>query len=213
MRDDVESGDDEGDGGGTPRPGLLVVISAPSGAGKSTIVKGLLEGDENLRLSVSMTTRPPRAGETDGVDYRFVDDATFDRVVKDEGFAEWAEVHDHKYGTPADFIEAETEAGHDVLLDIDVQGARAIREGYPDAVLVFIAPPSVEELERRLRSRGTEDAEEIESRLATGVRELDAWPDYDYLVVNDDVGTAVDTIFAIITAELHRTARLDSAKE
>jgi guanylate kinase len=207
---DDAGGEENGEG---VRRGLLVVISAPSGAGKSTIVKGLLEGDENLRLSVSMTTRPARAGEVDGVDYRFVDDATFDKVVADEGLAEWANVHDHRYGTPVDFLEAETEAGRDVLLDIDVQGARAIREAYPYAVLIFIAPPSVEELERRLRSRGTEDEESITRRLATGVQELDAWPEYDYLVVNDDVGTAVDTIFAIITAELHRTARLDSAKE
>ncbi len=188
---------------------LVMVVSAPSGAGKSTICRRLVERNENLVFSVSTTTRPPRADETDGVDYRFVSEESFDRMLKEEAFLEWAEVHGHRYGTSREAVRQELDANHDVMLDIDVQGGRQVKELFPEAVMVFLAPPSLDELERRLRSRGTESKEEIERRLTNARREIEQMKEYDYLVINDDLERAVRDIESIRRAEKLRMTRVD----
>ena len=170
--------------------------------GKGTVVRAVrsrVPGD--LVLSVSATTRPPRAGEVDGTDYFFVDGAGFDRMVDDGEMLEWAEVfHGHRYGTPAGPVELHRDAGRDVLLEIDVEGARWVRERAPDAVLILIEPPSREELERRLRSRGTESDASIEERLAKAAWELEQRDRFDHAIVNDDVERASSLVAAIIEA-------------
>jgi len=178
------------------------VIAGPSGVGKGTVVRAVrsrVPGD--LVLSVSATTRPPRAGEVDGVDYFFVDAAGFDRMVADGEMLEWAEVfHGHRYGTPAGPVELHRDAGRDVLLEIDVEGARWVRERAPDAVLILLEPPSRGELERRLRSRGTESDASIEERLAKAAWELEQRDLFDHAIVNDDVERASSQVAAIIEA-------------
>jgi guanylate kinase len=176
------------------------VISGPSGVGKGTVVRALLEAQSDLRFAVSYTTREPRPGEVDGVHYRFVDEDTFDAIADAGGFLEWAEMFGHRSGTPAADVEAARGAGDDVLLEVDVQGARSVRERVPDAVLIFLQPPSEEELERRLRARGTEQGEELELRLTEARREMGAAPEFDHVVVNDTVERAVQEVLAIITA-------------
>jgi guanylate kinase len=179
----------------------LFVIAGPSGVGKGSIVAELLARDpERLSLSVSATTRSPRPREVDGVHYRFVDDAEFDRMIAAGELLEWAEIVGHRSGTPRRPVEELREAGRDVILEIDVQGARQVRELVDDAVLIFVAPPSLEELERRLRSRGTESEERIALRLATAARELEQRPSFDHVVVNDDLVTAASEVAAIIEA-------------
>ena len=178
------------------------MIAGPSGVGKGTVVRAVrsrVPGD--LVLSVSATTRPPRAGEVDGVDYFFVDAAGFDRMVADGEMLEWAEVfHGHRYGTPAGPVELHRDAGRDVLLEIDVEGARWVRERAPDAVLILLEPPSRGELERRLRSRGTESDASIEERLAKAAWELEQRDLFDHAIVNDDVERASSQVAAIIEA-------------
>jgi guanylate kinase len=178
------------------------VIAGPSGVGKGTVVRRVLARiPERLTLSISATTRPPRSVETDGVDYLFVDDAGFDRLVADDEFLEWAEVfHGHRYGTPAGPVEAHLEAGADVLLEIDVEGARQVRERAPHAVMILLEPPSLDELERRLRSRGTETDESIAERLAKAGWELSQRRLFDHEVVNDDLERASSQVAAIIEA-------------
>lgn len=177
------------------------MIAGPSGVGKGSIVAELLARDpERLSLSVSATTRSPRPREVDGVHYRFVDDAEFDRMIAAGELLEWAEIVGHRSGTPRRPVEELREAGRDVILEIDVQGARQVRELVDDAVLIFVAPPSLEELERRLRSRGTESEERIALRLATAARELEQRPSFDHVVVNDDLVTAASEVAAIIEA-------------
>jgi guanylate kinase len=176
------------------------VISGPSGVGKGTVVRALLEASPGLRFAVSYTTREPRPGETDGVHYRFVDEGTFDAIADAGGFLEWVEIFGHRSGTPAADVEAARSEGRDVLLEVDVQGARSVRERVPEAVLIFLRPPSEEELERRLRERGTEVGPDLDLRLAEARREMAAAPEFDHVVVNDRVEEAAKEVLAIIEA-------------
>ena len=184
-----------------------MILTAPSGTGKTTVSKMVLDGDPELTFSVSHTTRPIRVGEQDGVNYHFVDDATFDAMIEDQAFAEWAHVHKRRYGTSLSEVDRIRQAGHDVLLDIDPQGGVQLMEIYPEAVTIFMVPPSMSELERRLRGRGTEDEDQISTRLGVAHKEIGFATRYDYLVVNDEVEQAVSSIAAIIEAERNRTAR------
>ena len=183
------------------RPGLLVVVSSPSGTGKTTLCRKLLAEYPSLRFSVSCTTRKPRPGEKNGVDYDFIDDAGFDRMVADGGFAEWAHVHGNRYGTTVAAVRDALSDGHDVLFDIDYQGGRQIKATfYTEAVLVFLLPPSLEELARRLRSRNTEAPDAIERRLRKAHDELKQYGLYDYLIVNDELARAYDQLRAVYLA-------------
>lgn len=194
-----------GDGGnGTAGPGcrgLLVVLSAPSGAGKDALLYHVLRAQPSLRKCVTVTTRPQRKGEVNGVDYHFVSREEFERLRDTDGLIEWAEVFGSYYGTPRQWLLDELAAGHQVVLKIDVQGGQAIKRMFPDAVLIFVAPPSREEQERRLRERRTEDEEDLRRRLSEAAREMAALPRYDYLVVNDDLAKAADQVRCIIVAE------------
>ncbi len=195
-----------------PSPGtydtpLLIVLTAPSGTGKSTVARHLFALQPRLRFSVSHTTRRPRPGEEDGVHYHFVDDATFDRMVAAGAFAEWAHVHKERYGTSRAEIDRLTAAGFDVLLDVDVQGARELMESYPAAVSIFLLPPSLEELERRLVGRGTESPEQLATRLTTARAELREATRFRYLVVNDQVERAATDFLSITRAERCRRDR------
>jgi guanylate kinase len=182
--------------------GNLFVISAPSGAGKSTILKKLLTTVANLAFSVSHTTRAPRTGECDGREYHFVDRATFEGMRDEQAFLEWAEVHGNLYGTSRAAIEAQQAQGLDVFLDIDVQGAKQLRDcGHPGAIFLFIAPPSWAELERRLRGRGTDPEETVQLRLHNAREEMAEAESYDYLLINDRLDEAVDTLRAVVIAE------------
>ena len=193
---------------GSGRRGIIFVISAPSGAGKTTLSRRAAVAFADLFLSVSYTTRPPRAGEADGRDYHFVDEERFRALREGGALAEWAEVHGFTYGTPRAPLEDALGAGTDVLLDIDVQGARRIKSVFPEAVSVFILPPSWEELERRLRRRRSDDAAAIARRLKRAREEAEELPLYDYLIRNDDLETAVGVLTAIITAERARVCRI-----
>jgi guanylate kinase len=180
------------------RRGTLLVLSAPSGAGKTTLVKALLARDPGLRFSISYTTRPPRPGETDGRDYCFVDRVRFQQMVAAGEFLEHAEVFGNCYGTSKAQVEALINAGHDVLLEIDWQGARQIRTNAPDCRTVFIMPPSVPELERRLRSRATDSEEVIRRRLGQALDDMSHWAEFDFVVVNEVLEDAVDGLVAIL---------------
>lgn len=174
------------------------MVSGPSGVGKGTLVARLRERRPGLGLTVSATTRPPRAGETDGVSYHFLDDAEFARRVENGEFLEWARVHDHRYGTLRSEAERLMARGVSVVLEIDVQGGLNVRTVYPEVVLVFIEPPSMGELERRLRGRGTEDESSIELRLANASHEMDLASLYDVRIVNDDLERATEELAATI---------------
>lgn len=176
------------------------MIAGPSGVGKGSIVRELLDQDPQLVRSVSATTRPPRPAEVDGQDYHFVTLAAFQRLIADEAMLESAEVFDNRYGTPAEPVAASRSMGRDTILEIDVQGAKQIRDRVPDAVLIFIEPPSLDELARRLRGRGTESPERIARRLRTAGWELDQRADFDHVVVNDDLLRASSQVAAIIDA-------------
>lgn len=176
------------------------MIAGPSGVGKGTIVRRLVQRLPRLRVSVSATTRPPRPAERDGVDYRFVSETDFSRLIEDGELLEWAEVFGHRYGTPAAPVREALARGEDVVLEIDVQGAFQVREREPSAVLILIEPPSMDELERRLRERGTEDEARLAERLATAARELAQRAAFDHVIVNDDLEQAVDELVAIIQA-------------
>ncbi len=182
--------------------GNLFIISAPSGAGKSSILKKLLAVVDNLAFSVSHTTRAPRPGESNGREYHFVDRTTFEKMRGNQAFLEWAEVHGNLYGTSRAAIEAQQAQGIDVFLDIDVQGARQLREQQlQDSVFLFIAPPSWAELEKRLRGRGTDPEETVQLRLRNARREMEDAGRYDYLVINDQLDEAVDVLRAVVIAE------------
>jgi guanylate kinase len=181
------------------RRGTLIVIAGPSGVGKGTVVQGLLARDaDGLALSVSATTRAPRAGEVDGVDYSFVSDERFDAMIEAGELLEWAEIVGHRSGTPRHFVDEQRRAGRDVVLEIDVKGAEQVRDQVPDALLIFLLPPSFDELERRLRGRGTEDEQRIEERLRTARWELQQESWFDHRVVNDDLDRATEEVAAII---------------
>lgn len=188
------------------RSGIIFVISAPSGAGKTSLCKELIDFFPALRHSVSYTTRPARPGEREGVDYRFVTEEVFRGMVDAGAFAEWAEVHGNCYGTAAASLEEARLAGRDILLDIDCQGAGQLRRNLEHAVYIFILPPDLAELRRRLEGRNTDSSEVIERRIANAEGEILEAGSYDYLVVNDDFDQALTELKSIITAEACRTA-------
>ena len=179
----------------TPR---LYVVSAPSGGGKTSLVNALLEADDMVRLSVSHTTRPPRPGEKDGVHYHFVSEDEFLEVIENRAFLEHAEVFGHRYGTGKEAVERQLAAGYDVLLDIDWQGARQIRENFPSCRTVFIVPPSLEELRRRLTGRGQDSDETIERRMRQARAEISHWDEFDFVIVNDHFDDALEDLESII---------------
>ena len=190
------------------RRGALFVVSAPSGAGKTTLCREARRLLPDLAYSVSYTTRAPRPGEIEGTDFHFVTEAVFQDLRARGEFAEWATVHGNLYGTRARILEAAWREGRDILLDIDTQGAAQLRRRYPEAVLVFIVAPSMAELEQRLRERRSDAAGEITRRLDRAREEIRMWRQYDYLIVNRDVKDAVEQLTAIIMAERSRTFRL-----
>lgn len=181
--------------------GLLFVVSGPSGAGKTTLLRRLLEEDSQVRFSVSMTTRPPRPGEREGVDYFFVNEEEFQRALEAGQLLEWAEVHGHRYGTPVQPVEEQRRQGYDVVLDIDVQGAKQVKERRPEAIGIFVYPPSWEVLEARLGRRGTEASTDLARRLEDARWELQQYRLFDYLLLNDDLETAYQHLRAIFLAE------------
>ncbi len=188
--------------------GLLLVVSSPSGAGKTTLCNRLRSEFPRLSFSVSTTTRPPRAGETQGVEYNFVDAPTFQEMIARDEFAEYAMVHGNMYGTSAALVRAALEEGRDLLFDIDYQGGRQLRQKFPqDVVLVFILPPSIRDLAERLRRRATDAEEVIERRLRVAREELRHYHEYDYLVMNDDLDGAYDALRAVYLAQLHSRER------
>ena len=189
------------------RPGIVFIVSAPSGAGKTTLTREVLSIYPEMRLSVSCTTRTPREGETPGKDYDFVSEAVFRRMLAAGDFAEWAEVHGKLYGTPRRMLERRLRGGGDVLLDIDVQGARQIRRHYTSAVSIFVLPPSLDELRRRLARRGTDARKTIEQRWNNARHEIQEIQGYDYFIVNRDVGDAVKHLAAVIAAERLKVCR------
>ncbi|MFI5352696.1 MAG: guanylate kinase [Candidatus Binatales bacterium] len=191
------------------RRGIIFILSAPSGAGKTTISRRALKEIGGLTASVSVTTRAPREGEVDGVDYRFVNDREFDRLLEAGEMAEWALVFDSRYGTPRQPLERAVAGGEDILLDIDIQGASQLRAAYPnDSVTIFVLPPGFRELEERLRGRGTEAEPAIAHRLRRAREEARAYPEYDYLIVNADIGESISRLAAVVGAERLRVARL-----
>lgn len=181
--------------------GNLFVVSAPSGAGKSSLVKALLELDAQLSLSISHTTRPPRGQEITGREYHFVDDNTFTQMVEQGDFLEWAQVHNHRYGTSRQAISERMEAGRDVILELDYQGALQVRQLFPSAVLVFILPPSWEELRSRLERRGEDSAEVIETRLKNAATEMAHAQHFDFVIINELFDKALFDIKAVVQAQ------------
>ena len=190
------------------RPALPVVLSAPSGAGKTTLARMLVDRNDDVVFSISATTRPSRPKETDGVDYHFVDDDTFDRMIEHNKLAEWAVVHGRRYGTPRQEITDAIQQGRTVVLDIDVQGARQVKKMFPGALMIFVLPPSAQELAERLTGRASEEDLERRRRLSNARKELEAVTEFDYVVVNDELEEAYDEIASIVRSEWARSARL-----
>ncbi len=188
--------------------GNIYIFSGPSGAGKSSVIKGLMAGVKGLGYSISHTSRPPRHSETNGVDYHFVSEAEFRRMIDEGAFVEWATVYDHLYGTSFEGLRSQTEKGMDVILDIDSQGAKNIRSFFRDSILIFILPPSLEALEQRLRARATDSADVIEGRYKKAVSDLKNCEWYDYLIINDDLEKAISDAGAIILADRNRNSRM-----
>lgn len=192
------------------RRGLLLVLSSPSGAGKTTIARRLIESDPGISMSVSVTTRKPRPGEVEGRDYTFIDEPTFKRMVESDELLEWARVFDNYYGTPRAPVEAAIEQGSDVLFDIDWQGAQQLSEKMKhDVVRVFILPPSVASLEQRLRARAQDTDEIVRRRMDAAAAEISHWPEYDYVIVNSDLSASMQGLAAILGAERLRRDRLN----
>ena len=184
------------------RRGLMLVLSSPSGAGKTTLSRQLLDNDKQLQLSVSCTTRQKRPGERDGVDYRFIDTATFRGMIERKEFLEYAEVFGNYYGTPRAPVDEALAAGRDMLFDIDWQGTQQLRDkGRTDLVTVFILPPSTRDLEKRLLTRAQDSKQIVAERMAKAADEMSHWAEYDYVVVNRDIGTSLTNLKAILTAE------------
>ncbi len=195
--------------------GRLIVISAPSGAGKTSLVRALLERRPGIRFSTSYTTRQPRPGEKNGRDYHFVDEASFLGMVENGEFLEHARVFDHLYGTGRDQVQALMDAGHDVILEIDWQGARQVRASLPECVSVFVLPPSIDELARRLRGRSTDSGEVIARRLADARNDMGHWSEFDYAVINDAFDVALADLADIVDArgEASRTSDPEQARK
>ncbi|MBQ9365395.1 MAG: guanylate kinase [Schwartzia sp.] len=189
------------------RKGCLVVVSGPSGAGKGTICSAFLERASGIAYSVSATTRSPRRGEVDGRDYYFVDEESFKKMIDGDELLEWAEVYGNYYGTPLKKIQEKIAEGKDILLEIDTQGAMQVKKRFPNGVFVFILPPSLAELQRRIRGRGTEGERDIEKRLAASEGEIKMASDYRYVIVNDKLDDAVSSLSAIVEAEHCRASR------
>ena len=187
--------------------GLLFVVSAPSGTGKTTVVEHLVHRTPRLKQSTSFTSRAARAGEVDGVDYNFVSRDRFEAMVRQDAFLEWADIFGNLYGTGRDATEEALAAGIDLVLVIDVQGARQVRQQMPEAVAIFVLPPTFEALAARLHGRNKDSAEAIERRLETARREVDAVDEYDYVVVNDELDRCVEEVDAIVVAERARLIR------
>lgn len=194
------------------RQGLLIVISGPSGAGKGTICQGLLQRNKEFCLSVSCTTRPPRPGEQHGINYYFVNKDNFEDMIATDQLLEYAKVYNNYYGTPRQYVDKKLEAGKNVILEIDIQGAFQIKEKYPEGVLIFVVPPSLTMLRKRLISRGTDATDIINTRLKCVCDELSNTDRYDYLVVNDTIENAISDVEAIIKAEKCRPSRFDIKK-
>jgi guanylate kinase len=191
-----------------PRRGLMLVLSSPSGAGKTSITRAVLAQDPNLTISVSVTTRAQRPGEIDGTHYHFIDQATFDAMVRDDALLEYARVFGNSYGTPRAPVEAALATGRDVIFDIDWQGTQQLHQRVRDDLVgVFVLPPTVDDLEKRLRVRAQDSDAVIASRMAKASDEMSHWPEYDYAIVNDDLATSIAQIQAILTAERLRRSR------
>lgn len=190
------------------RRGLMFILSSPSGAGKTTLSRMLLAADSEIKLSVSATTRPPRPGEIDGVHYHFVSDAAFDQMVEEDDFYEWAHVFGYRYGTPKGIIRAALKEGQDFLFDIDWQGTQQLyQKDQQDVVRVFILPPSIDELHRRLQGRATDSAEVIAARMERARAEISHWDGYDYVIINDDIDVCFAKVCAILEAERMKRQR------
>lgn len=189
------------------KTGNILIVTAPSGTGKTTLVAALLSAEHTVRLSTSHTTRPPREGEVDGRHYHFVDRADFEQRIANGEFLEYAEVYGNYYGTSIVWLREQLSSGNDILLEIDWQGAEQVRKVFPQAVSIFILPPSIAELERRLRGRGTDSDEVIAGRLAMVRDEINHTGDFDYLIVNDDLGRATLDLISVVRAERLRPAR------
>ena len=189
------------------RKGLLLVVSGPSGAGKGTICKALLNKNDQIKLSVSATTRKPRNGEVHGVNYFFIEKEEFTKMIENGEFLEHAQIYDNFYGTPKAAIIECLEKGQDVILEIEMQGARQLKEVYPEGVFIFVLPPSLEELKSRIVGRGTETQEEIEKRFSCAFEEINQIVNYDYFIVNEDIEKSVNDVEAIISAEKNKVTR------
>lgn len=186
--------------------GILVILSGFSGSGKGTLMKRLLEKYDNYALSVSATTRSPRPGERDGVDYFYKTEEEFSRMIRNDEFLEYACYVNHSYGTPAAYVDEQLNLGKDVILEIEIQGALKVKKKRPDTVLIFVTPPSAEELERRLTGRGTETQEVIQQRMARAVEEAESMEQYDYILVNDTVEECVDQLHLLIQSQHLQTS-------
>lgn len=187
--------------------GLLIVLSGPSGVGKGTVCRALRQRNKELHYSVSATTRRPREGETEGVNYFFKSRETFEEMIKRDQLLEWAEYVGNYYGTPRDFVERTLENGRDILLEIEVQGAVQIKRKFPEGIFIFLVPPTLNELRSRICNRGTESESKINNRMEAAKAEIDLMKEYDYVVINDEVNHACDRIQSIVMAEHCRKER------
>ncbi len=190
--------------------GILIVISGFSGAGKGTLMKKLLQTYDNYALSISMTTRQPRTGERDGIEYFFTDKEHFEEKIQENGFIEYATYCGNYYGTPKAYVEEQLDAGKDVILEIEIQGALKVKEQFPESLLLFVTPPSAAELERRLVGRGTEEPEVIRRRLARASEESEGIEAYDYIVVNDNLDVCVEELHSLVEAARRAPVRRDA---
>lgn len=187
--------------------GLLIVFSGPSGSGKGTVLAEAMRQNKDLEISVSATTRAPRVGEVDGVNYFFKSKEAFQEMIAQEGFIEWAQFCENYYGTPRSYVESRLQQGKDVVLEIEVQGAMQVKKAFPDSVLIFNLPPSAEELRARLIGRQTESMEVVDQRLSAAKQELAAAKDYDYVIVNDEVAQAAKKFLSIVESEKLKAGR------
>jgi guanylate kinase len=191
--------------------GDIFVLSAPSGAGKSTLIKRLFDDLDRLSFSVSFTTRSPREGEVEGRDYFFIDDAVFDDMLAKDGFVEWIQVYQHRYGTGRAWIQSQVDSGLDVLLDLETVGAKRIKEMFPNAILVFLFPPSADSLTERLRGRGKDTEEQISIRIKYAKHEMGSWDNYDHLILNDDLESAYQAFKSIFISARTSKKRMAQA--